>query len=116
VVQLELDVEMVLDDRLVAAGHEDEVLDARLARLVDDILDHRTVDDGQHLLRHRLRRRQKPGTQPCHRKYCLADSFRSLFHPQIPLFLKARYLLRYDIFMPEFTATDRNRHVFVSGG
>ena len=75
VVELELDVEMVLDDRLVAAGHEDEVLDAGLARLVDHILDHRTVDDRQHLLRHRLRRRQKPRTQSCYRKYCLADSF-----------------------------------------
>ena len=55
-VQLELDVEMVLDDRLVAAGHEDEMLDARLARLVDHILDHRPVDDRQHFLGNRLRR------------------------------------------------------------
>jgi hypothetical protein len=50
VVQLELDVEMVLDDGLVAAGDEDEVLDTRLARLVDHVLDDRPVDDGQHLL------------------------------------------------------------------
>ena len=48
------DVEMVRDDALVAAGDEDEMLDPRLARLVDHILQRRTVDDRQHLLRHGL--------------------------------------------------------------
>ena len=90
VVELELDVEMVLDDRLVAAGHEDEMLDAGLARLVDDILDDRTVDDRQHLLRHRLRRRQKPRPQTCDRKYCLADFFHAPDYP----FREARHPLR----------------------
>ena len=52
-------IEMILDDALVAAGDEDEMLDPRLARLVDDILEDRPVDDGQHLLRDRLGRRQK---------------------------------------------------------
>jgi hypothetical protein len=47
-------VEMVFDHALVAAGDEDEVLDAGGARLVHDMLDDRTVDDGQHLLRDRL--------------------------------------------------------------
>ena len=42
--QLELAVEMVLDDALVAAGDEDEMLDAGLARLVDHVLDQRPVD------------------------------------------------------------------------
>src|SRR5690606_18154896 len=96
VVQLELDVEMILDHRLVAAGHEDEMLDARLARLVDHILDNRTVDDRQHLLRHSLRRRKKTRPQTGYWKYRLADSFQPLFHPQITL-LKARHSLRYDI-------------------
>src|SRR5690606_34608369 len=50
VVELELDVEMVLYGRLVAARDEDEVLDPGLACLVDAILDHRAVDDGEHLL------------------------------------------------------------------
>src|SRR5439155_24222920 len=49
VVELELDVEMIFDDRLVAARDEDEMLDAGFARLVDDVLDDRLVDDGQHL-------------------------------------------------------------------
>ena len=41
---------MVLDHPLVAAGDEDEMLDARLARLVDHVLQDRPVDDRQHLL------------------------------------------------------------------
>ena len=56
-------IEMVLDDALVAAGDEDEMLDARLARLVDDILQDRTVDDRQHLLGDGLGRRQKAGAE-----------------------------------------------------
>src|SRR5262245_34891857 len=54
VFELELAVEMVLDDSLVAAGDEDEVLDAGLARLVDHMLKQRPVDHRQHLLRHGL--------------------------------------------------------------
>ena len=56
-------IEMVLDDALVAAGDEDEMLDARLARLVDDVLQDRPVDDGQHFLRHGLGGRQKAGAE-----------------------------------------------------
>ena len=44
---------MILDHALVAPGDEDEMLDAGLG-LVDHVLDQRLVDDGQHLLRHRL--------------------------------------------------------------
>src|SRR5262249_25958868 len=62
VLELELAVEMVLDDALVAPGDEDEMLDAGLARLVDHVLDQRPVDHRQHLLRHRLGRRQEPGS------------------------------------------------------
>ena len=76
--ELDLDVEMVLDDRLVAAGDQDEMLDAGLARLVDDILDQRPVDDRQHLLRHRLGRRQEAGAEAGDREDGLADGERSL--------------------------------------
>ena len=72
--EFELPVEMILDDALVAAGDKNEVLDARLPRLVDDMLNERPVDHGQHLLRHRLGRRQEAGAQPCHRKHRLADA------------------------------------------
>ena len=57
------DVEMVLDRRLVAAGDHDEMLDPRRARLVDRVLDDRAVDHGQHLLGHRLGRRQEAGAE-----------------------------------------------------
>ncbi len=62
--ELELAVEMVLDDALVAAGDEDEMLDAGLAGLVDDVLDERPVDDRQHFLRHGLGGGQKPRAEP----------------------------------------------------
>src|SRR5580765_4235379 len=50
---------MVLDDVLAAAGDEDELLDSRFFRFLDRVLDHRLVDDRQHLLRHRLGRGQE---------------------------------------------------------
>ena len=71
--QFELDVEIILDDVLVAAGDEDEVLDAGFARLVDHILDHRLVDDGQHLLRDRLGGRQKTRAETGHRDDGFSD-------------------------------------------
>ena len=43
-------VEIVDQRRLAAAGDEDQLLDARLARLVDRILDQRTIDDRDHFL------------------------------------------------------------------
>src|ERR1044071_3828239 len=64
---------MVLDHRLVAAGDEDEMLDAGLARLVDHVLDQRPVDDGQHLLRHRLGGRQETRAETGDGKNSLAD-------------------------------------------
>ena len=54
---------MILDDALVAPGDEDEVLDAGLARLVDDVLDQRPVDHRQHLLGHGLGGGQEPGAE-----------------------------------------------------
>jgi hypothetical protein len=52
--ELELAVEVILDDGLVAAGHEDEMLDAGLARLIHHMLDQGTIDHRQHFLGHRL--------------------------------------------------------------
>jgi hypothetical protein len=46
VLELKLAVEMVFDDRLVAAGDEDEMLNAGLTCLVDHVLDQRPVDTG----------------------------------------------------------------------
>src|SRR5262245_19317879 len=78
VFELELAVEMVLDDSLVAAGDEDEMLDAGLARLVDHVLNQRPVDDRQHLLRHGLGGRQEPGAQPGDWKNSLANDHGSI--------------------------------------
>ncbi len=64
---------MVLDDGLVAAGDEDEMLDAGLARLVDYMLNQRPVDHRQHLLRHSLGGREEPGAQPGDWKDSLAN-------------------------------------------
>ena len=64
---------MVLDDALVAAGDEDEMLDAGFARFVHDVLDHRPVDDRQHLLRHGLGGRQEAGPEASNREDGLAN-------------------------------------------
>src|SRR5258705_2496558 len=61
--ELELTVEMILDDAPVASGDEDEMLDAGLPRLVNDVLDHRPVDDRQHFLGHGLGGGQESGPQ-----------------------------------------------------
>ena len=68
-------VEMILDDALVTAGHKDEMLDSRLARLVDDVLKNRPVDDGQHLLGDRLGRRQEPRAETGDRQHGFTDRF-----------------------------------------
>ena len=72
--ELELPVEMVLDHALVAAGDEDEVLDAGCHGLIHDMLDQRTVDHRQHLFRHRLGRGQEAGAKPRHWKHGLTDA------------------------------------------
>ena len=71
---------MVLDARLVAAGDEDEVLDSRLARLVDAHIERRAVDDGQHLLRHRLGGGKEARAEPGDREDGL---FERIYHSLI---------------------------------
>ena len=66
---------MVLDDALVAAGDEDEMLDPGLSRLLDDMLENGAVDHRQHLLRHRLGGGQETGAETGDRKDSLADAF-----------------------------------------
>ena len=74
--QLELLVEMILDDRLIAPGDEDEVLDPGLARLVHGVLDQRAVYDRQHFLGHRLGGGQETGTKAGHGEHGGADASR----------------------------------------
>ena len=75
VIELELDVEMILDDRLVAAGDKNKMFDAGFAGLIDDILDDRSVDDGQHLLRDGLGGGKEARAEAGDRENCLAYSF-----------------------------------------
>ena len=56
-------IEMILQRTLVAAGDENELLDAGCQAFLDRILDERPVDDREHLLRHGLGGGQKAGTQ-----------------------------------------------------
>src|SRR3546814_19069321 len=65
-------IEMILDQAFAAAGHEDELFDARLARLVDGILDERPVDDRQHFLWHGFGRRKEPGPKAANGEHGLA--------------------------------------------
>jgi hypothetical protein len=64
---------VILDDSLVAAGDEDEMLDAGLLGLVNHILDQWFVDDGKHFLRHRLGGGQDAGAEAGDRKNGFAD-------------------------------------------
>jgi hypothetical protein len=73
VLELELAVEMVLDHTLVAAGDEDEMLDASVARFIDHVLDQRAVDHGQHFFGHRVGGGQEPSDEPGDRKNGLAN-------------------------------------------
>ena len=74
--RLELDaaIEMVLDRALAAACHEDELLNACGACLINGILNERPVNDRQHLFRQGFGGRQKPGSHTTHGKYRLADA------------------------------------------
>ena len=60
--------DIVGDDALVSPGNENEVLEARLACLIHDILQRRPIDDGQHFLRHRLGGREKSGPETGNRQ------------------------------------------------
>jgi hypothetical protein len=72
VVELELNIEMILDHRLVASGDKDKMLDARFARFIDNILNDRPVHHRQHFLRNGLRSRKEARTQSRDREDCLS--------------------------------------------
>jgi len=52
-------IKVVLDGRLAAAGDDQNIIDAAGDGLFNDKLQHRRIDDRQHLLGHRLGRRQE---------------------------------------------------------
>jgi hypothetical protein len=73
VFKLVLLVEVILDDTLVPASYENEVLDAGLACLIYRQLDHRPVDNRQHFLRYRLGGGQETGAETGDGKYSFLD-------------------------------------------
>src|SRR5215213_9005442 len=76
--QLELAVEMVLDNVLVASGDENEMFDTGLPRLVHDVLNDRAIDDRKHFLGHGLGGRQEASPQPSNGESGLAYRFHNL--------------------------------------
>src|SRR5699024_7001738 len=56
-------VEMVLERSLVAPGDHEDIAEAGIDGLFDDVLDRRLVDDGEHLLGGGLGRRKESGSQ-----------------------------------------------------
>jgi hypothetical protein len=66
---------MVLQRGLAAAGDEDEFLDPGGLGLLDRVLQHRLVDDAEHLLRHRLGGGQRPGAETRDGKHGYLDGF-----------------------------------------
>src|ERR1700756_4065385 len=62
--ELERAIEMIVDGALSPARDKEELLDAGCLGLFDRVMNKRRVDDWQHLLGHRLGRRQKAGSQP----------------------------------------------------
>src|SRR5262245_520162 len=73
VLELEVRVEVILDRALAATGHDDDLRETRGHRLLDDVLDHRLVDEREHLFRLRFGRGKESGAEPGGRKYRLAD-------------------------------------------
>jgi hypothetical protein len=67
-------IEMILDRDLVAAGHEHEFVDAGGEAFLDGVLDQRPVDHRQHLLGHRLGRRQEARAQAGDRQDGFTDA------------------------------------------
>ena len=63
-VELRVGVEVILDRALAAAGDEQHPVDPRSYELLHDVLHNRLVDERQHLLGLRARRRQQAGAEP----------------------------------------------------
>jgi hypothetical protein len=77
VLELVVEVEVILDRALLAAGDDDDLLDAGRDRLLDGVLDDRLVDQRQHLLRLRLRGGQEASAPAGGREDSLADAHRT---------------------------------------
>src|SRR5690349_16819378 len=93
---------MVLDRALIAPGHNNDVLNPGLQRLLDPVLDDGLVNQGQHFLRLGFRGGEKPRSQPGGGKDGLANFVRHQ-HTVSPRLgqirkscLKSRCIFRYN--------------------
>ena len=87
--ELEGVIEVIFDRGLAAPGDENQLLDAAVEGLLHRMLDHRAVNDRQHLLGHGLGRRQKARPQAGDRQDRFANSSQpqtSIFEESGPLF------------------------------
>ena len=80
--ELEGVIEVIFDRGLAAPGDENQLLDATVESLLYRMLDHRAVEDRQHLLGHGLGRRQKARPQAGDRQ----DRFANSSHQDSPSF------------------------------
>ena len=71
--ELKAAVEMLLDSPLALADNHQDIRDPRRDRLLHHILDHRRIDDRQHFLRLRFRRRKKTRAETRRRDDRLAN-------------------------------------------
>ena len=71
--ELDVDVEMVLDGVLAAAGDDDDVVDAGLDRFLDAVLNNRLVDEREHFLRLCFGRGKESGAEAGGREDDFAD-------------------------------------------
>ena len=73
VFQLEADVEMIFDGGFAAAGDDDDVLNARVERLLHAVLDNGLVHDGQHLFGLGLGGGKEAGAKPGGWENCFSN-------------------------------------------
>ncbi len=70
---------MVFDHGLVTAGDENEMLNARLARLIDAMLKHGAIYNGQHFLGDRLGGGKNARAKTRNWKHRFSDTLRHEF-------------------------------------
>ncbi len=73
-------IEIILYGPLAPAGDDDQVVNPGGDRFLNNILDDRPIDQGEHLLRHGLGGREKPGSKTCSRD----DGLAHLRHQHTP--------------------------------
>ncbi|MOA39183.1 hypothetical protein D3C78_1609430 [compost metagenome] len=71
--EFKLNIKIIFNHSLAAAGDKYKMLDARFRRLINDVLNDRLVDDGEHFFRNRLGGGQETCTETCDRKYSLPN-------------------------------------------